>query len=88
MQGEQCRQVVGQMVLASPSPAHRDRTFGSIKDDRQLLQVQPRRVGLNSASNFWMYRETLCGDVVEDRGKAFVAVISADLLLKLLHFVA
>ena len=87
MQGKQCRQMVGQMVFATARPTHRHRTLGPIEDDRQLRQVEPCRVRSKFGIELLDVSRHLCGDVVEDRGQALVAIVGADLFLKLLDFI-
>ena len=79
--------MVGQMVLAAASPAHRDRSLRSIKDYCQLRQIEPRRVRTELGVELLDVLRHPCRNIVEYRGQAFVTFVSADLLLKLLNFI-
>lgn len=79
--------MVGQMVLAAAGPAHRHRTLGSIEDYCQLRQIEPRRVRTEFGVELLDVPRHWSGDVAEDRSQALVAVVGADLFLKLLDFV-
>ena len=87
MQGEQRRQMVGQMVLAATGAAHGDRTFGAIESDRQLRQVEPRRKISEFGLELPNILRNVRRNVTEHRRQAFIAVVGADLRLKLLDLV-
>ena len=84
MQGKQRREVVGQMVLAAAGSAHGNRAFGSIEDDCDVGQIEPRRVSPELRLELLDVLRYLRRDNVQYRVQPFVAVVRADALLQIL----